>query len=279
MSGESRLQLDTPEGITLQLSVAGVGERLAALLADLALLAVVYGAVALFFSVALAAPGLVVLVGFIVRHGYFVCFESRWQGRTPGKRLLGLKVVQRDGGALDARSVFVRNLVRDVELLVPFLLLASPEVTTGESPLWLWFPAMAWVCVFALLPIVHPHRMRASDLVAGTVVIRLPAAALQPDEAGGTARLRLDFHPRHLSVYGALELEALARILREVDPHSERGHELLARVAHTIAAKIGLQTPVVAHDPDAFLRAFYGAQRAFLERQQLHGRRKADKHG
>jgi hypothetical protein len=80
-------------------------------------------------------------------------------------------------------------------------------------------------------------------------------------------------------MYGALELEALARILREVDPQSERGHVLLTRVAHTIAAKIGLSTPFVASDPDGFLRAFYGAQRAFLERQQLHGRRKADKHG
>jgi uncharacterized RDD family membrane protein YckC len=279
MSGECRLQLDTPEGLTLQVAVAGVGERLAALVIDLGLLAIVYGACALFFTMALGAPALIVFAGFVVRHGYFVLFESRWQGQTPGKRLLGLKVVQRDGGPLDARSVFARNLVRDVELLVPLLLLADPNMTTGESPLWLWVPAMAWVAVFALLPLVHRHRMRAGDLVAGTVVVRLPRVALQPDEAAGTMRLRIELGPHHLSVYGAAELEALVRILREVDPHSERGHELVTRVAETIAQKVGLPHAMVARDPDGFLRTFYGAQRAFLERQQLHGRRKADKHG
>lgn len=276
---ERRLQLETPEGITLQLAMASVGERLAALLIDLAVLAMIYATASVTFSVGLGAPALVVLAGFVVRHGYFVAFESRWQGRTPGKRLLGLKVVQRDGGPLDPRSVLARNLVRDVELVLPLLVLASPEAMTGESPLWLWIPAMGWTAVFALLPVVQRHRMRAGDLVAGTVVVRLPIAILQPDEAGGSASSRWRFGPQHLAVYGAAELEALARILREVDPQQERGHTLSTRVAQTIAHKVGFPDVGVEHDPDGFLRAFYGAQRAFLERQQLLGRRKADKHG
>lgn len=276
---ERRLQLDTPEGLTLQLALASPGERLAALLVDLAVLAMIYAAVAVTFSVALDAPALVVFAGFVVRHGYFVAFESRWQGRTPGKRLLGLKVVQRDGGPLDARSVLARNLMRDVELVLPLLVVASPEAMTGESPLWLWIPAMAWTAVFALLPVVQRHRMRAGDFVAGTVVVRLPIAALQPDEAGGAAPSRWTFGPHHLATYGAAELEALARILREVDPQHDRGHTLMTRVAQTIAHKVGFPNAPVEHDPDGFLCAFYGAQRAFLERQQLLGRRKADKNG
>ncbi|HET6585450.1 MAG TPA: RDD family protein [Nannocystaceae bacterium] len=276
---ERRLQLDTPEGITLQLALASVGERLAALIVDLAVLAMIYAAVAVSFSVGLDAPALVVFAGFFVRHGYFVVFESRWQGRTPGKRLLGLKVVQRDGGSLDGRSVLARNLVRDVELVLPLFVLASPEALTGESPLWLWIPAMAWAGVFALLPIVHRHRMRAGDLVAGTVVVRLPVAALKPDEAGGASSGRWSLGAHHLAIYGASELETLARILREVDPQRDRGHELFTRIAQTIAHKVGIATAAVEHDPDGFLRAFYGAQRAHLERQQLLGRRKADTHG
>jgi hypothetical protein len=119
--------------------------------------------------------------------------------------------------------------------------------------------------------------MRAGDLVAGTAVVRLPEAALSPDEAAWAQRSALELGPGHLSVYGAAELEALARILREVDPHSERGHVLVTRVAQTIAHKVGLDPAAVGRDPEGFLRAFYGAQRAVLERRQLHGQRKADK--
>ena len=245
----ARLRIDTPEGLTLEVAVAGLGERFAALVADLALLCVVYAACAVLFSLALDAPALIVLAGFVVRHGYFVLFESRWQGQTPGKRLLGLKVVQRDAGPLDARGVLARNLVRDIELLIPLLLFV----------------------------VLNRHRMRAGDFVAGTVVVRLPTASLQPDEAHATRQLALDIAPRHLAIYGAYELEALAQILREVDPHSERGHVLVTRLAQTIAQKVGLPEAVTG-DADGFLRTFYGAQRAHLERQQLHGRHKADKH-
>ena len=83
--------------------------------------------------------------------------------------------------------------------------------------------------------------------------------------------------PEQLAVYGEKELEALARLLREVDPDTRAGAELTLRVAKTIAARIGWRDNAWAEDPETFLRQMYGAQRAHLERQLLFGRRKVDK--
>src|SRR5687767_2231715 len=63
--------------------------------------------------------GFFVLVFFVLRWGYFLFFEWLWQGQTPGKRVVGIRVIRTDGTAVGFQSSAVRNIVRMVDAL-PF---------------------------------------------------------------------------------------------------------------------------------------------------------------
>jgi hypothetical protein len=85
---------------------------------------------------------------FLVVTGYWIVFEHRWQGRTPGKRMFGLRVVGERGLRLDLAQIVLRNLLRLVDLMPGF-------GGIGASFL-----------------VLHPEHRRLGDLVAGTVVVR-----------------------------------------------------------------------------------------------------------
>jgi len=280
VTGRRPLSLVTPEGVPLELELATLSERFMAFFLDLALLTfglVVLGVVAVLLGLALPDLWAVSLLGlFAIRHGYFLFFELRWRGTTPGKRALRLHVLSRDGGGLGVDAVFARNLLRDVELFLPLAALALPERLVGPSPAWLWLPAVGWVAVVSLLPVVSRERTRAGDLVAGTVVVRVPRAALLADEAARTAPAPLEFTPAQLSVYGERELEALAGVLRRADEGQATVQDLHV-IAATIARKVGFEGEEPNLDPASFLRTFYRAQRARLEERLLFGKRKASK--
>ncbi|HEX6267553.1 MAG TPA: RDD family protein, partial [Burkholderiales bacterium] len=115
--GERRLL--TPEGVPLIFQLAERGERAAAVLIDIVImfvaiavfaLAIVLGILALGIDGSGAAifGGLVILISFFIRSFYFIYFELRWQGQTPGKRLLGIRVIDRKGGYLRPYAVFAR---------------------------------------------------------------------------------------------------------------------------------------------------------------------------
>jgi len=130
--------------------------------------------------------------------------------------------------------------------------------------------------VLSLLPVLTAERTRAGDLVAGTVVVRVPKAELLADEAATTAPAPPEFTRAHLSVYGERELETLAAILRQVDDGRTTAADLRV-IAQTIARKVGWDGPEPAGQPERFLRAFYRRQRARLEERLLFGERKASK--
>lgn len=276
-----RLEIETPEGLRIGLELAGVGERLGALGIDVALLGSVYALFAFIVAPNVDAEIVSMLALFVLRYGYFLGFELAWQGATPGKRILRLKAVARDGGPLDGRAIAVRNVMRDVELFFPLQAALGGFEVLGEGPRWLGWLAFAWLAVLLFLPLFNPMRARVGDLLAGTVVVRVPRPRFVVDEAT-LGKQRASQHlirPEHLVYYGALELERLAELLREIDPMGEREAALFVRVAETIATRVGYPVDPAKADSEGFLRAFYGAQRAFLERQLLFGRRKLDKHG
>ena len=143
----------TPENIAFDFTVAGPASRLVAWLLDMlfltsitALLGIVVGMAASWWGdYALAIYGVLSLVLFL---GYWIFFELRWQGRTPGKRLLGLRVVGECGLPLATTQVLLRNLLRPVDFM------------PGAAGL------AALFCAGQL------HHRRIGDLVAGTLVIR-----------------------------------------------------------------------------------------------------------
>jgi len=280
VTGDVAITLTTPEGVELDVPLATVRSRAIAFVIDLFIILVIGLLLSLIGAVTSGSEDsgawAVILLGlFFVRHGYFAWFEARWNGTTPGKRAMGIRVMPRDGGTLELGAVLARNILRDIELLLPLVAVFAPEVVLGASPAWLAIPSLAWIAVFAAMPLLTRERLRAGDLVAGTVVVRLPVAALLPDEAAIT-EAKISFSAKHLSVYGERELETLAEVLRAAEQDTIGASDLRV-IAETIATKVGYTGMSPERRPRVFLRAFYRAQRAELERRLVRGKRKADK--
>ena len=112
----------TTEKVPFTYRVAGMGSRFLAALFDLVVL-VVFGFAGLLAAnvVEHAQAGLgqavFVLWQFMLVWGYFLLFEWLWHGQTPGKRLLGIRVIQHNGTALGLTGATLRNLIRFVDLL------------------------------------------------------------------------------------------------------------------------------------------------------------------
>ena len=292
----------TPEGIALPVVLASRGARFGALVIDLILigLAMILATVA----IGLLAGGtaklgfeadqakgaarhaldflfiLWVAAIFLFRNAYFLFFELGPRGATPGKRMVGIRIAARDGGRLSAEMVIARNLLRDIELFLPAVLLVGASQEGAEmGPVMLG--ATAWFLVFALFPFFNRDRLRAGDLIAGSWVLEAPkrkleaamslgmnlnGAARGTSAATGTA---YRFGEAELAIYGEYELQTLERVLRENRP------EALAAVAEAICRKIGWNPG--AGDERAFLEAYYTQLRARLESGMKMGKRKADK--
>lgn len=280
--------LVTAEGLALPLTVASRGARAGALILDFIILHLTMLLVTLLLLYlglgvlgleenagggALEFLAVLWLVGmFLFRYGYFLHFELGPRGATPGKRITGIRVAARDGGRLTAEAVIARNLLRDIELFLPLvLMIGAPEGEGGAAGL----AATAWFAIFMLFPFFNRDAMRAGDLIAGTWVVEAPKRKLASalSAANGAPAQKSDdyrFSETELSVYGEYELQTLERILR--DGRSDA----MATVAATIAAKIGRSGWVA--DDRAFLEAYYAQLRARLERGMRFGSRKADKH-
>jgi uncharacterized RDD family membrane protein YckC len=111
----------TPEKVPFSYRVAGLGSRSLAWLIDAAflLLLLVMGQVLAAPIRAAGRPGLAVAIGllssWLLVWGYFLVFEWLWGGQTPGKRILGIRVIHWNGTAISFSEAAVRNLLRAVD--------------------------------------------------------------------------------------------------------------------------------------------------------------------
>jgi uncharacterized RDD family membrane protein YckC len=272
----------TPEGVPVTVELADHGERLTAFIIDFVIwtLLTLLAYLPLLFMVvrrdaALLAMSVVLFVGFVVRNLYFIHFELAWRGATPGKRLVGLRVIDRRGGPLLPSAVVARNLTREVECFIPLGILLSWGAAKQGTPDWEHLFIAIWLLFFAALPFVNRDRMRGGDLIGGTMVIALPRRVLSGDLVERVAQYV--FSEPQLRAYGAFELQVLEELLRR--PKSLETTRVLDEVREKICHKIGWTAPVPPGDTELFLREFYTAQRAFLEREQLYGKPRADKYG
>ncbi len=272
--------LPTPEGVPLRVAVAEPGERIIAFLADLvlsiavALAIVVAGLIA---SSVLSPRGaitftlpILLFLSFVVRNAYFLIFELRWGGVTPGKRMAGLRVIDRRGGPLLPWAVVARNLTRQAEIFPVELLL----VTHG----WLWslgtiLPPAIWIgAMLALLFGTH-DRLRLGDLIGGTMVIAAPKRMLLEDLA--REERVFEFSENQLQAYGIRELQVLEEVLRR-QPNAEN-FRLMCDIRERVRRRIGWNGEVADRDVETFLRDFYTSQRAFLEQRKNFGEERNDK--
>ncbi len=269
----------TPEGVDLRLKIGAFGERCAAFLIDVGIIAATLLALTLLLAAIGAGTGwkgtgeaatIIWLLGFfLAREAYFIGFELRPNGATPGKRALGLRVAARDGGRLTANAVFARNAMRELEVFLPasFLFAQGQGVDAGLMVL-----GAIWSGIFVLFPLFNRDRLRLGDLAAGTMVVKAPRRVLRPDLAqdGPVLIGAIAFTEAQLDAYGIKELQVLEEVLRRADRRA------IAEVSTRIRAKIGWETPLEVSDK-TFLNAYYTGLRARLETRMLFGHRRADK--
>lgn len=173
-SVDRTLSVKTPESIAFSYELAGLGSRFLAVMIDLViqvaiLMAIFWGVMLLAaqktpitravttpasskFAESLAIAFFVAII-FLVFFGYFILFEAFWNGRTPGKKVMGLRVVRDGGYPIDFTSAAIRNLIR-----------------VGEATL-------GFYAASAAASIASPENKRLGDMAAGTIVVRDSAVA------------------------------------------------------------------------------------------------------
>ena len=268
-------RLMPPEGVPLRIELAEPGERMAAFLADVVIstggaLLILFAGLLLSAGVAFTLP-IVLFLSFLVRNVYFIFFELRWGGVTPGKRLLGLRVIDRRGGPLRAGAIVARNLTRQAEFFFPVEMLLA---THG----WFWspgdiLPVAIWIAAMVGIVYRSPDHLRAGDLIGGTIVISVPKRSLVEDLARESHAF--EFTPEQLQHYGVKELQVLEEVLRQ--PHNKDSARLRFEISERIQHRIGWTQGFRGEQIENFLRDFYTAQRAYLESRKNFGDERPDK--
>lgn len=169
---EETLIIETPERVPLEFALASIGNRFLAVAIDhfiqyfsIFLIAWVFLSLAGFTSADVAdAPdqllsempkwtlAILIIVVFLLFAGYFIAFEWLWNGQTPGKRLLKLRVIRDDGRPLTLWEAIARNLLRICDAVPGFII---PIYSIGLIVIFL-----------------SSRDQRVGDIFAGTVVIR-----------------------------------------------------------------------------------------------------------
>ena len=229
-------QVLTPERVSLQYDIAGIGSRGGAVAVD-SLIQIALGIVVVlgFSSSAISlvtflgrgsalAQGFVIavvaLTFFAISVGYFILFEIIWSGQTPGKRLLGLRVLRENGYPLRPVDATIRNVVRLVDGL-----------PVGYA-------------VGVLVMLFNSRARRLGDFAAGTIVVREgPRAALSFDSASHDAPAGATLRP----VDATLVRDFLVR-RASMNPAARA--TLAERLAGALSARYGF---LVDTDPEAFL--------------------------
>ena len=270
----------TPEGVDLKLELGSAGSRAAAFMIDVILMvvilvAVTFGLIYLLRAVEVAKANgaeevfaVIWLLGaFVLRNGWFSLFEMGSRGATPGKRLLGLRVVARDGARLTGAAVIARNAMREIEVFLPLSFLGA-QAAEGTADTFLTIFALLWSGIFLFFPLFNRDRLRVGDLVAGTWVVQAGKGGLSADLVGSDYRARRTFPPEALKLYGIYELQTLEDVLRTENP------DAIVTVAGTIRRKANLPDD---GDDYGFLSDYYAALCAHLEAGLMAGRRRESK--
>jgi uncharacterized RDD family membrane protein YckC len=233
----------TPERVSLEYGIAGVGSRAGAAILDTVIQAIALTVlfVAGFAAVvALAATralppdpevygafgiAFVALVTFMVTSGYFMIFEIVWNGQTPGKRMMGLRVIRESGYPLRPVDSVIRNLVRIVD----------------------WLPIVYGFGVLTML--FNKRSKRLGDFAAGTIVVREGARRALTEVTAITPPTGT---PRAFALSSSDATLVRDFLVRRDSMHPGARADLARRLAAIIAQRYQLPTEDV-QEPELFL--------------------------
>jgi uncharacterized RDD family membrane protein YckC len=265
-----QLNIETPEQVDLRFPIAGIGSRFLALLTDsfiqgVALFLMVI-AFALIFSSAKKLPGGtapsdtaakwfiagIFLFYFLLYWGYFSLFEAFWNGQTPGKRLLKIRVIKDSGRQITLFEALARNLIRVVDALPSFYLIG----------------VITMLC--------NREQKRLGDLVAGTIVVH-ERSDEQPLMSHNSRTFTSALYPQPLEmaqpVGVVLPADGVARLdagdlnvidtffSRALDLDLDKRAEIAGRIADRMSAKMQVPLPVDVA-PERVLESIAHAMRA-----------------
>jgi uncharacterized RDD family membrane protein YckC len=254
--------LRSPEQVALHLPLAGPTSRILAYAIDLVLVVAIE--IALLTTVLLGTPlaeqigsslselgknldkpgpessqallvmlAALIVVQLVIEWGYFTFFELAMGGRSPGKRVMGLRVMRDGGLPLTLRESLVRNVLRCVDMLPSNYVLGLVSM------------------------IVSSEGKRLGDIAAGTVVVRIdriPRPRELPEVEGGE-RGAFRFDHAQIARLGELEGRLLRQTLRRIEDLGEpAASQLLERAVEALRARLEYG-PVAADERRAFLRA------------------------
>lgn len=222
---DTRYQVETPEGIDLPLRPAGLMPRALAFTIDLGIRGLVLGV--LFFILAFFGElgiGLGSILLFVVSWWYMVLFEVLRQGRSPGKQMMGLRVVQDDGRPIGWSASLIRNLLRFVDML-PF--------------------GYAFGAVSCLQ---HPAFKRLGDLAAGTLVVYREQPVKRP-ALPQVQPLRPPF---------ALSLNEQRAVLGFAERQAELSEARVNELATILATPLNVQPPRAVAELNGIARGLLG---------------------
>jgi len=237
---EDRLTIATPEGVDLDLPLAGLGSRFVAQLVDLILKTTIIVGLLLLLGLAAGdggdtasqddvSTGAVVAFSVLFIFGltffYDVLFETLGTGRTPGKRLMGLRVLRSGGEPVGLRASVVRNLLRLID-----------GIPLSYIP--------GTVAILAT-----KRNQRLGDLAAGTIVVRDPRPRGGARRRFGRGRRRSAApvvapaaspaapDTEHWDV-SAVTLDDLATVRRFLERRADLVPEARARLAADLASRL-----------------------------------------
>lgn len=247
-----QLNIETPEQVDLRLPIAGIGSRFLAILTDTVIqviVAFIFILIALLFVSASQRQSFgevsdtigkwlvaaMVIFAFLLFWGYFALFEAFWNGQTPGKRLVKIRVIKDSGRQITFFEALARNLLRIVDMQLFYL-------------------------VGLISMICNKQQKRLGDFVAGTIVIH-DRTSEQPllahNSRSITAAVYSQPQPQFVQPAGTFNppADAIARLnaedLHVIDSFLSRALDfdiptrtaIAGRIATSMFAKMGLQQP------------------------------------
>jgi uncharacterized membrane protein SpoIIM required for sporulation/uncharacterized RDD family membrane protein YckC len=249
---DRQVDVETPEHVSIGYELADLGSRFTAMLLDYLLIVAGYfgmwlGVIAIGRAIGVSlvtgvGVGIAIFVAFVLQWGYFMLFEGLRDGQTPGKRRMGIRVVQDGGFPVTMRAAAVRNLLRVIDILPP--------------PSW---------AVGGLSMMLHPQTKRIGDLTAGTVVVRDRSGQPIPEEAARGQAAPLGPPRMTDEEFAAVAMYASRRAALEGPVRADLSRKLLERVGGHFAedARRWQMSPdtflVTVHDEELARRQAAGA--------------------
>lgn len=244
---DSRIEIVTPENIAFHYVVAGPFRRLPAYIIDClicttALVGSLIGISIVFGLAGLGQLGfgLWLLIAFAVSWFYFGLFETFWNGQTPGKRMMGLRVLSVTGQPINAMQAILRNILRAVDAM-PIL------GSIMGIPLYM---------VALLATACNDRYQRLGDLASGTMVVverRSKLRGLSQLNHPDVVRLALDL-PRSLLVNRGMAQALSLYVARRDRIAPARRFEIARTLSEPLAERFGLPRDI---NPDLMLCALY----------------------